>query len=201
MQNLAGLMLPNAPFLPYLLVGVASVLEGPITLMATGAMISSGYLLPLPAFLSVTIGNLIADMGWYRVGRLGKLEWLSKVFPKLRIDQSKVDQLGLDIQRNAPRLVFFSKLTLGLPVPTLVAVGLNRVPVKRWLALLILGELIKSGTLVAVGYLYAKAIQQASGSIQVVLWGITIVFVAGFAIWFKHMKNQTLNNEHQNQVK
>ena len=83
-------------------------------------------------------------MGWYGIGRLGKLEWLEKIYPKLQIDPDKVDQLGLDIQKYAPRMLFLSKLTVGFPIPTLIAVGLKRVPIKRWLVMLLFGELIKT---------------------------------------------------------
>ena len=188
MLTITNLSLPNTPFLPYLLVGLSAVLEGPVTLLATGALTSSGLLLPMPAFLSVVSGNLVADMGWYGIGRLGKLEWLEKIYPKLRIDPDKVDQLGLDIQKYAPRMLFLSKLTVGFPIPTLIAVGLKRVPIKRWLVMLLFGELIKTTVLISVGYLYAKAIQQASSEIQAVLWGVTIAMAAGIAIWIKRMK-------------
>jgi membrane protein DedA with SNARE-associated domain len=188
MLNITSLSLPNTPFLPYLLVSLAAVLEGPLTLLATGALASSGLLLPLPAFLSVVSGNLAADMGWYGVGRLGKLEWLEKVYPKLRIDQEKVDQLGLGIQKYAPRMLFLSKLTVGFPIPTLIAVGLNRIPIRRWLVMLLLGELVKTTVLISIGYLYAKAIQQASNEVQAMLWGITILVIVGMAFWIKRKK-------------
>jgi membrane protein DedA with SNARE-associated domain len=65
MLNITSLSLPNTPFLPYLLVG-----------LATGALASSGLLLPLPAFLSIVTGNLPADMGWYGIGRLGWIRFI-----------------------------------------------------------------------------------------------------------------------------
>jgi membrane protein DedA with SNARE-associated domain len=188
MLNITSLSLPNTAFLPYLLVGLAAVLEGPFTLLATGALASNGLLLPLPAFLSVVTGNLVADMGWYGIGRLGKLEWLDKVYPKFRIGQEKVDQLGLDIQKYAPRMLFLSKLTVGFPIPTLIAVGLNRIPIRRWLVMLLLGEVIKTTVLISLGYLYAKAIQQTSNEVQAILWGVTILAILGIVIWFKRKK-------------
>jgi membrane protein DedA with SNARE-associated domain len=84
--------------------------------------------------------------------------------------------------------LFLSKLTVGFPIPTLIAVGLKRVPIKRWLVMLLFGELIKTTVLISVGYLYAKAIQQASSEIQAVLWGVTIVVIAGIAIWIKRTR-------------
>jgi len=185
MLNIAGFTLPNTPILPYLLVGLAATLEGPITLMATGVLASSGLLLPLPAILSVVAGNLAADMGWYGLGRLGKLEWLTRLGPKFTGLQTQAQSLEIQVQKYAPRLLMLSKLTVGLPIPTLIATGLSRVPVRRWVFFLILGEMIKSTVLVGAGYLFASAIQQASTGVQVFLWGITVIMLISITVFMK----------------
>ena len=185
MLNIAGFALPDTPILPYLLIGLAATLEGPITLMATGVFASSGILLPLPAIVSVVVGNLVADMGWYGLGRLGKLEWLARLGPKFTGLQAQAQSLETQVQKYAPRLLLLSKLTVGLPIPTLIATGLSRVPVRRWVLHLILGEILKSTVLVGVGYLFASAIQQASSGVQVFLWVITAIMLISITIFMK----------------
>lgn len=179
-----------ASILPYGILWLATFAEGPITLLVAGAGIAVGKLLPLPAYLAIVTGNLTADLGWYSLGRFGKPEWIQRITAKLKIDPASIERLGEDVQKYAPRMIFLSKMTVGLPIPTLIAVGLQRVAVRRWITLLVLGELIKSALLVALGFLYAEGIQQTYGIIQIVLWVFTIVLVSAAFIYFKfHKKN------------
>lgn len=170
--------------MPYCVLGLMVMAEGPITTLLGGAATSSGALLPLPVYCSVVIGNLTADMGWYSLGRFCKPQWFERLAPRLRIDPGIVAALQEGIHKNAPKLLFLSKLTVGLPIPALLATGISRVPLRRWGFWLVLGELIKSAVLVSVGYLYAQAVQQASAGVQVALWAATAaVLLAGAAAW------------------
>jgi membrane protein DedA with SNARE-associated domain len=54
------------------------------------------------------------------------------------------------------KLLFMAKITNGLIVPTLVAAGYSRIPLKRWLPFVAVGETLVTGTLVAISY-YAFA--------------------------------------------
>jgi membrane protein DedA with SNARE-associated domain len=172
-------------FLPYGLLWLATFFEGPLTLLAAGAGIALGQLQALPAFLAVVCGNLCADMGWYGLGRFGKKEWLEWIMKKLRIDVRSIERLEEDIRHYAPRLLFLSKLTVGLPIPTLITVGLNRVPIRRWILPLVMGELLKSTVFVCAGYLYAEGIQQTYGVLQTVLWIVTLILLVVVVVCFR----------------
>lgn len=182
-------VLTSLGVMPYCVLGLMVMAEGPIATLLGGAATSSGALLPLPVYCSVVIGNLTADLGWYSLGRFCQPRWLIRLAPRLRVDPGKVAALQEGIQKNAPRLLFFSKLTVGLPIPALLATGISRVPVRRWGFWLVLGELIKSAVLVSVGYLYAQAVQQASTGVQMVLWAATAaVLLAGAIAWRLHRR-------------
>jgi membrane protein DedA with SNARE-associated domain len=174
--------------IPYCIIALAALLEGPMTILVAGAGISLGQLLPIPAYLAVVAGNLIADLGWYGLGRFCKMKWLERIGPKFGVHSQDVKQVEQNIQEHAPRMLFLSKLTVGLPIPTLIAIGLNRIAIRRWVVLWIAGELLKSAVLMEVGYLYASGIQEAFGSVQTVLWAITIVVLVGVFIYFKFHK-------------
>ncbi|GAP15688.1 uncharacterized membrane-associated protein [Longilinea arvoryzae] len=184
------LQLSSFGLLPYCILGLLVMAEGPFATLLGGAASSNGILLPVPAYFSVVVGNLTADMGWYLLGRFSKMQWLLRVAPRLGIKPQTIDQLRLGIQRNAPRLLFLAKLSVGLPIPTLVATGLSRVPVRRWAGMLVLGELLKSAALVSVGYLYAQAIEQASAGVRMVLWAMTAILVVAGLVWYRTRKNK-----------
>jgi len=175
----------SVPFLPYLGLFLVTFIEGPIATLAGGAFASSGVMQPLPVFLAIVLANLTADMGWYSLGGCGKVGWLSKIACKLRIDPRKVDQLSEGIQSNAPKLLFMSKFTTGFPIPTLIATGLNKVPLRRWIAPLVSGELIKSALLISVGYFFSRTLDSTEGTFHTLLWVFTgVLLLAGF-VWLK----------------
>lgn len=175
--------------LPYCILMLAAFIEGPITILVAGAGVALGQLLPIPAYLAVVLGNLSADLCWYSLGRFGKLEWISHFMHKFKVKPAVLERLSENVQQYAPRLIFLSKLTIGFPIPTLITVGLHRVALRRWIALLVLGELLKSAALLAVGYLYASGIQQAFGGVRVVMGVITVLLVIiGLVIYRNHHK-------------
>jgi membrane protein DedA with SNARE-associated domain len=184
-------------FFPYFLLFIITVVEGPIATLAGGALSFSGLLQPIPVYFCVILGNLSADMGWFTLGRLGKVNWLLSLGSKLGIDPRVTDQLTIGIQSYAPRLLFLSKFTVGFPIPTLIATGIGKVPIRRWIGWLVLGELIKSAGLVSAGYFFSRTIERTQGTVQTMLWVITgILFLAGI-IWFKvHKKRMVQETNH-----
>lgn len=184
---------PALAFIPYCILGLLAMAEGPLATLMGGAAAFNGLLLPVPAYLSIVVGNLTADMGWYSLGRYSKMDWLAWISRRFGVDSKQIVRLEKSIQKHAPRLLFLAKFTVGFPIPTLVATGLSRVPVSRWIGTLVLGELIKSAALVSVGYIYAQAVQQTSVSVQWILWVVTAIVVVTIVIWLKlHKRNSAI---------
>jgi len=180
----------TVPFLQYLGLFLATFIEGPIATLAGGAFASSGVMRPLPVYLSIVLANLTADMGWYSLGRCGKVGWFSKIASKFGIDPCKVNRLSEGIQVNAPKLLFMSKFTTGFPIPTLIATGLKKVPFRRWIAPLVSGELIKSAILISVGYFFSRTLDNAEGTLHTLLWIVTVVLIVAITVWFKFMNKK-----------
>lgn len=178
-------------FLPYLFLGLFALVEGPTAALLGGAAASGGLLNLVPVYISVVMGNLIADVGWYSVGRFYKIDSLSKLLQKVKVSSQRIAQLEQDIHNNAPKLLFFAKLTVGFPIPILIATGMSRVRGYRWIIFLIFGELIKSAGLIGVGFLFSQTIKRASSSVQGILWVITAIFAISGFIWFKRRKNKS----------
>ncbi len=166
--------LPNiwAYFLLALLVAV----EGPAATLVAAWASSNNLLNPVVVFFAASTGNLLADILWYSLGYLGKLEWLERLGSLVGLRQSTVRRLETTIESNAPRLIFIAKLTLGFVIPVLFATGMARVPLRRWLPVLLIGETIWTGALVVLGFTLGKYLQTLK-------LGLQIVTVAGGAIF------------------
>jgi len=170
---------------------LTNLLEGLFRTLAGGITVFDMYLRPLPAFAAVVTGNLVADMAWYSLGRYSKLDWIKRLGPRFGVNLQIIDEMELEIQKHAPRFLFLAKLTVGLPVPSLIATGLSKVPVRRWIGMLLLAELIRTSVFISLIFLYASAIGQASNEMQVILLTMTgIVVISGMFWWKKRHRNK-----------
>jgi len=181
----------TASILPYLAMVLTNLLEGLFRTLEGGFTVFGMYLRPIPTFAAVVTGNLVADMAWYSLGRYSKLDWIKRLGPRFGVNLQIIDEMELEIQKHAPRFLFLAKLTIGLPVPSLIATGLSKVPVRRWIGMLLLAELIRTSVFISLIFLYASAIGQASNEMQVILLTMTgIVVISGMFWWKKRHRNK-----------
>jgi len=173
----------------YILLALLVAVEGPITTLAGAVAASAGYLNPVLVFASASIGNLTADTLWYSVGYVGKTEWLVKYGRWFGIKEKLVEQLQKDIQIHIRKILFAAKLTLGFVVPTLIAAGLARVPMKRWFGVLFTAECIWTGGLVLAGYYFGYLVQGIGSNLRWVSLGGTAVFIVIAIIYLTHRKS------------
>jgi membrane protein DedA with SNARE-associated domain len=179
-------------FLPYLAMGLTTLLEGLLSNLAAGITISGVFLRPIPIFVAIVTGNLIADIVWYNLGRYLQLDRIKRLAFRLKLDLRLIDDIAIEIRQHAPRFLFMAKLTIGLPVPSLIATGLSKVPVRRWIGMLVLAELIRSSVFVTLVFLYASAIDQASREMQSILLTMTVFVVIAGMIWWKKRSNKRI---------
>jgi membrane protein DedA with SNARE-associated domain len=174
--------------LPYLAFGLTTLLEGLLSNLVVGITISGMYLRPIPILVAIVSGNLIADMVWYNLGRYFQLDRIKRLAHRLKLDLQLMDDISHEIQQHAPRFLFMAKLTFGLPVPSLIATGLSKVPIRRWIGMLVLAELIRSSVFVTLVFLYASAVGRASEEMQAILMTMTVFVVVSGVVWWKRRK-------------
>lgn len=176
--------------LPYLAMGLTNLLEELFSTLTGGITISGMNLRPIYVFVAIVTGNLMADMAWYSLGRYSRLDWIKRLGPRLGVNLQIIDDIELEIQKHAPRFLFLAKLTVGLPIPSLIATGLSKVPVRRWIGMLVLAELIRTTVFVTLVFLYASAIGRASSEMQAILLTMTGFVVIAGMIWWKKRSNK-----------
>ncbi len=178
------------PFFPYVSLFLATLVEGPIATLAGGSLSATGVMHPAGVYFSVVTANLAADMGWYGLGRFSHMNRLERVASRIGIQISRVLSLTQGIQKQAPKLLFSTKFSTGFPIPTLIAIGLGKVPMRKWLWASVAGELIKSALLVAAGFAFSKTLRQTSETVQILAWTITVVLCSAGIVWsiIKHKR-------------
>ena len=173
----------------YILLALLVAVEGPLITLAGAVAASAGYLNPVLVFASASVGNLTADTVWYSVGYLGKTEWLVRYGGWFGLKQKLIERLQKDIQTHIRKILFAAKLTLGFVVPTLIAAGLARVPVKRWFGALFTAECIWTGGLVLAGYYFGTLAQRIETNLRWVSLGGTAIFLVIVIIYITRRKS------------
>jgi membrane protein DedA with SNARE-associated domain len=140
--------------------------------------------------MSASVGNLTADMLWYSLGYLGKIEWLTHYGGWLGIKESSLERLQKDIHAHIGKILFVAKLTLGFMVPTLIAAGLARVPMKRWFGVLFAGECLWTGSLVLIGYYFGYMILRIETNLRWVSIGGTVVVIGLILFYIYHQRSK-----------
>ena len=173
----------------YILLALLVAVEGPLVTLAGAVAASAGYLNPVLVFASASVGNLTADTVWYSVGYLGKTEWLVRYGGWFGLKQKLIERLQKDVQTHIRKILFAAKLTLGFVVPTLIAAGLARVPIKRWFGTLFTAECIWTGGLVLAGYYFGTLAQRIETNLRWVSLGGTAIFLVIVMIYITHRKS------------
>lgn len=162
----------------YILLAMVVMVEGPVATLAGAFAASQGWMRPGFVFLSAACGNLLGDSLWYTLGYLGKMEWVEKYGGMAGIKSKLINRLQTDIKKNAPKLLFIAKLTLGFTIPTLVATGLARVPIRRWLPVLIIAETIWTGSLVLLGVHFGEYLKRLQRGVEIFTIAGSLIFLA-----------------------
>jgi membrane protein DedA with SNARE-associated domain len=174
----------------YILLFIVVLVEGPVATLAASVAASSGIMNPYAVFFVASGSNALADIMFYLLGRVGKIEWLLKYERFTGLNLEKIQRLEKDIYMHAPKLLFISKLTLGFSIPTLMVTGMLKVPLKRWLWALITAETIWSGSLVVLGYYFGQYMRTLERGVQIVALIASLVFVIAVVLYFHSFRRR-----------
>lgn len=193
--------LPEVGRWNYLLLALIVAIEGPIATLLGGAAASAGLMRPWAVFLAASLGNLTADTLWYFAGYSGKLETAVKIGRWMGVKKAYVERLTGAMQKHGLKILFFAKLTAGFMIPSLIAAGLIRLPLKKWMPVLIAAETIWTGLLVTIAYYTTEAITSLSRDITVVgviasvIFLIVMIWEGRRILWHTQEFNEAIHSD------
>ena len=174
--------LPQVGYISYVVLAILVAVEGPVATLLGAAAASAGFMKPELVFFSAAGGNMTADLLWYYLGYAGRADWIFNHSNWFGWNRSKMDHLMQGMHDHAPKILFLAKLTAAFTIPSLLAAGFSRVPIRRWLPFLAIAETVWTGSLVIIGYYATESIKQIQNGIQYVLLLGSIIFVF-FIVW------------------
>jgi membrane protein DedA with SNARE-associated domain len=112
----------------------------------------------IPLYFALMSGDLLADIGWYLVGFYWGHPFIKRFGKFFSITDDSLKR-ALDLfHKYHERILIISKLTMGFgfALVTLITAGMSKVPFKKYLAFNIVGEMIWTAILMAVGYFFGN---------------------------------------------
>lgn len=181
--------------LSYVLIALLVATEGPVTTLIGAAGAAAGLLDIRFVFLATAIGNIVGDALWYSVGYASKADRLHKITGRFGLHQYHIEQLTDEMRCHATKAILVSKITFGLIIPTLVAAGLSRVPLRRWLPAVLVAETLWTVLLVTLGFHGAGAITRIEDGFRMVGAVAAVVAVTFIALYLKRRRAQLAPDE------
>jgi membrane protein DedA with SNARE-associated domain len=194
-EALRSRQVPNLGWWSYLLVALMVVVEGPVSTMLGGSAASAGFLYLPWVYVAAVTGNLVADAGWYLLGRTGKIDWLLHYAAWTGLRQEDVERTLRELHIHAWKVLLVSKLSNILVVPILVTTGLARVSWRHWLPASVLGTIITTGILTLVGYYSAEAAKRVHHGLECITLASPMAFTL-IVLWLVRRRQRRPRQEY-----
>lgn len=160
-----------------------AVLEGPIVTVIAAWLASRGLLDVWSVSVVVILADLVGDTIFYALGR-----WALHRLPvrwryRLGLSRTRLAQVAGHFRTHGARTLVVGKLTHSAGAAVLVAAGLARMPMLRFVWVNLLATIPKSLFFVALGYAFGSAYSQIDDWIARISLLLLGLLVLGGMIW------------------
>ncbi len=165
----------------YPLIFLGAIVEGPVLMMASGFFLHLGYFALIPLFFTLVLGDFVADIFWYWVGRKAAEPFLRRFGHVFGVTHNVFEKMEGVFRRHDSKILFISKVTMGFgfALATLMAAGAVRVPFRKYLVLNLLGGFVWTGFLLSLGYFLGEAYVYVDEGFRALFISVAAIIVGG----------------------
>ena len=177
----------------YPLIFVGAAVEGPVLSVACGFLLHTGIFSFIPLYLTLMLGDLAADAGWYALGRHFAGPALEKHGHFLTLTPATFEKLKARFHRHHSFILFISKITMGfgMALGMLTAAGAAKIPFRSFIFWNALGEIVYVAALLSLGYFLGNAYHNiASGFKTVFVIAGGVVIVGGLYLFATYLRRR-----------
>lgn len=172
----------------YFLMFLVMLIEGPAITSAGAFAAKLGYFNIYFVFLISILGNLVPDILYYAIGYWGRDRLVDRFGHYFKIDKNKIKYFETFMEQHAGKTLFVAKMLPFMAVPGLIAAGLIKMPLKKYITLSTIIILPTSLMFLLIGYYAGVAYDTWSRNItngSYVLGGIVVLFIIASYVWKK----------------
>lgn len=167
----------------YLILFPAVMIEGPISIMLSGLMISLGFMSVWPVFILVVCGDVIGDFIRYGLGRWGGQAAVIRWGKYFGFDERHIVGVEKAFKNRTGFLLIVTKFAYGAGTIFLAAAGMVKVPILKLLGYDFVGSILKSSILLYVGYYFGQSIYKVNSSLEIAAFVVLSVVIISIFIW------------------
>ena len=176
--------------LKYLGVFLGAFIEGPATALAGGFLVKTNFISFVPTLIAHFMGDFLADMTYFFVGRTGGRKIRLRVEKFLRITDEEAIRVKQHLDGHHLKIIFIGKLTHFLGLPAIIGIGMSDYSWKKFFIFNLIATIIKSVLLVSLGYSVGTLWQQQESVIsRTGIIVILIVLIVLLYVLIKRRKN------------
>jgi len=169
-----------------------AVFEGPIITVIGGFLASQGILNVYAVYAVSLIGDTIGDLIYYALGRWGRNTFLMKWARRLGASDQKIKKLEVHFEKHSGKTLFFGKISHGVGTVILIAAGVSKMSVGKFLWYNLLSSLPKSLAFVLIGYYFGEAYKRIGQYIDYTAWltlsiAVIIIVIYILTVWIIRM--------------
>lgn len=182
----------------YLGIFLATIFEGPLTMIAVGFLYKLGHFNFFLAYSIMVLGDLVGDVGWYYLGYFGGNKFFIKFGKYIGVEEKSIEKVRALFHKHHNKILFISKITnsLGMAVAILVTAGISKIPMKKFIILNILGGLVWTLMMMAVGYFFGNVYSTVTGGLRIGLTvGMALLAVVALYGFGKFLKGKVMKNK------
>jgi len=179
----------------YILLIIGTIIEGPIVMMVSGFLFGLGQFSFIPMYLALVLGDFIADILWYCVGRFGTRQVLYKYGYFLGITPTIIEKVENRFNQYHQKILIISKLTMGLGFAfiVLIVAGIFKVPFKNYVILNLIGGFIWTAFVVAIGYFLGNIFLMITGPMKIIFAiSVLIAFIFSLRYASQYLKKKEI---------
>ena len=175
----------------YFIIAPAAFLFGPIVSLGSGVLLRLGTVELLPTCIALAGGELTGDVIWYWLGRHWGDPFVRKFGRFFGITHHRVEKAKRFFHLYHDLIIITSKLTggFGFAPAIFFTAGLSRVHFGRYMTFNVLGQIIWTSGLLALGYFAGHLVTTVSNAFEktflLILFALSIGALIGFARYVK----------------
>ena len=154
------------------------IIEGPVVTIISAMLASLGaFFWPWVLIISIA-GDMIGDLIFYWLGYRFGMGFVHHFGKYIGITEKLVLRMEKYFQNHGGKTIFAVKSTTGLCWATFVAAGIVKMDLKKFIQYSLLGGIVWSSFLVAMGYFYGylwRSIKQYISWIGWIIFGVAII--------------------------
>jgi membrane protein DedA with SNARE-associated domain len=182
----------------YIGIFFATIFEGPITMAAVGFLYKLGYFNPILAYIVMTLGDWVGDIGWYYLGYFGGTRFFSRFGKYVGVEEKTMEKVKGLFHRYHNKILFLNKITMGfgLSIYILTFAGISKISIKRFAILNLLGGFIWTAIMMTLGYFFGHLYLLISDNSKTgFIITVGILFAAALFGFSKFLRKEVLGNK------